>query len=209
MKNRNFHTQTPRNHYSWGYDSKHRWISYWHQINQVLQTKPKRVLEVGVGSKTVTNYLKAQGIEVITVDIDKDLSPNYVCSVTEISKHFEENSFDTILCAQVLEHLPFENFEKALGELQKVTKKYLILSLPWFGINFRITFKFPLWREKHLFFKLPLPLTHKFDGEHYWEIGKRNYSPSKIFGIIKKYFEIERRYIIPETPSHTFILKKK
>lgn len=210
MKNRNFNIQIPKEHYSWEYDSKNRWISYWHQINQVLQTKPKRVLEIGVGNKTVTNYLKARNIEVITIDIDKDLSPDYLCSVTEISKHFKENSFDTILCAEILEHLPFEYFGKSLKEIQKVAKNYAIISLPYHGLNFRFSLKLPLTKERNLLIKIPLPLTHKYDGEHYWEIGKRGYPLGKILKIISKFFEIEKKYIVPETPSHTFfILKKK
>jgi len=199
-----------KKHYSWEYDSKNRFISYWYQTREVLKTGPKKILEIGIGNKTVTNYLKVQEIEVVTVDTEKDLNPDYVCGVTDIDKYFKENSVDTILCAEVLEHLPFENFETALKKMHKITKNYTIISLPHFGINFRFSFKFPLIKEKNLLIKIPLPIAHKYDGEHYWEIGYKGYSLRKISKIFSKFFDIEREFLVPETPSHHFfVLRKK
>jgi len=119
--NIDFKPQVPKEHYFMEYDTKERWISYWYQINEVLKTKPKKVLEIGIGNGTVANYLKNQGIEVVTVDIDEKLNPDYVCSVTELSEFFSDNQFVTILCDEVLEHIPFEYFENSLHEMQKVT----------------------------------------------------------------------------------------
>lgn len=54
------------------------------------------------------------GLNVMTADIDPSLDPDFICSVTDLSKTFKPNSFDCILCAEVLEHIPFEYFEIAL-----------------------------------------------------------------------------------------------
>jgi len=43
---------------------------------------------------------------------------------------FEAASFDLVTCLEVLEHLPSPVFEKALSELQRVSKKYIIISVP-------------------------------------------------------------------------------
>jgi SAM-dependent methyltransferase len=43
---------------------------------------------------------------------------------------FESASFDLVTCLEVLEHLPSGIFEKALSELQRVSKKYIIISVP-------------------------------------------------------------------------------
>ncbi|MDI3501048.1 MAG: hypothetical protein PWP22_819 [Thermoanaerobacter sp.] len=201
-----FRPQVPKEHYFKGYDTKDRWISYWYQINEVLKTNPETVLEVGIGNKTVSDYLKKLGICVTTVDIDEDLEPDYVCSVTELSKYFEENSFDTVLCAEVLEHMPFEYFETALEELWKVSKKYIILSLPHFGLGFNLSLKIPLLRRINLTIKVPLPLKHKFDGQHYWEIGKKGYPLRKIKTVLSRKYYIEKTYLLPENLYHRFFV---
>ena len=205
-----FKPQVSKNHYFNfnKYDTKERWISYWHQINEVLKTKPKKVLEVGIGNRTVSDYLRKLKIKVITADIDKALSPDYVVSVTELSTVFNKNSFDTTLCAEVLEHLPFKYFEDALQELHFVTKNYLILSLPHFGVDVLLNFKLPLVRKMEFAIKLPYPKKHKFDGEHYWEIGKKGYSLRKILRIISKWYYIEKTYLVPENPYHRFFVLK-
>ena len=41
---------------------------------------------------------------------------------------YKDNSFDLIICSEVLEHL--EHPDKALEELQRVSKKYVALSVP-------------------------------------------------------------------------------
>ena len=204
-----FKPQVSKEHYFYGYDTKERWMSYWYQINEVLKTKPKTLLEVGIGNGTVSDYLRKFGIKVTTVDIDKNLNPDYVASVTELSTLFDENSFDTTLCAEVLEHLPFKYFEKALRELQYVTKNYLILSLPHFGINVSFILKLPTIKKIEFAIKLPYPKKHEFNGEHYWEIGKKHFNLKRILQAIRKYFSTEKTFIPPENPYHRFFVLKK
>jgi len=47
---------------------------------------------------------------------------------------------------------------------------------------------------------------NKFDGEHYWEIGKRGYPLSKIINEIQKArFKVEKTYSrVFENPYHRF-----
>ncbi|MDO8264934.1 MAG: methyltransferase domain-containing protein [Candidatus Parcubacteria bacterium] len=190
-----------------GYDSENRWISYWHQINEVIDLNPENVLEVGIGNKTASNYLKNLGIEVTTLDADEELGPDIVSDVLEIP--LKDDSFDVVLCAEVLEHLDFEKFEPALKELKRVAKKYLILSLPHFGPAVKLSFKFPFIREKKFAFKLFLPLDHKFNGDHYWEIGKRGYPESRIKKIITDNFKIRKDFIPFENQYHHFFILEK
>jgi len=46
------------------YDSKARFASYWHQIQETLDLAPKKVLEIGKGSGFVSRYLKEKGATV-------------------------------------------------------------------------------------------------------------------------------------------------
>lgn len=185
-----------------------RWVSYWHQIDESLDLEIKQVLEIGIGNKVVSDSLEKEGIEVQTMDIDKELKPNIAGSAENIL--LKNGSVDLILCAEVLEHLPFKKFEQCLGELKRVTKKYVVLSLPHFGPPVKISFKIPFLKEIKIAFKIPWPISHKLGGPHYWEIGKRGYSSRKIRKKIKKYFRIKKEFIPFENQYHHFyILCKK
>lgn len=189
------------------YDFKNRWVSYWHQIDEVLELNPKNVLEIGVGNRTVSNYLKNKNIDLTTLDIDRELEPDIVGNILALP--LQDNSFDVILCAEVLEHLPFDNFEQALRELRRVAKRHIVLSLPHFGPSFRISFKAPFLREKKFAFKIWFPLAHYPNRDHQWEIGKKGYSIGRIKNIIRKYFIIKKEFVPFEIQYHHFFILEK
>lgn len=202
--------QVDKSHYfNPKYDSKARWISYWYQIREISGKSPKSVLEIGVGNKTVSDYLKKIGLEVVTCDFDKPLKPDVVADIRNLP--FEKNSFDLVLCAEVLEHIQFADFQKALMEIHRVTKKWAIITLPHFSItDIYIGAKIiPFVPKKEFFFKVDLPIKHKFLGEHYWEIGKRGYSLRRIKKIVEKSgFIIEKCFYPKENPYHQFFVLK-
>ncbi len=199
---------TSKEKYSFSkYDHKNRWISYWHQIDEVLGLSPQSVLEIGVGGKVVSNYLKDRGVKVVTLDIDDNLKPDVTSALTKMP--FDGDAFYVILCAEALEHLPFEKFEEGLKELKRVSKKNIVLSLPHFGHSMKLGFKIPLIKERKLAVRLAFPIKHEFNGEHYWEIGKRGYSPKKIRDIIRKYFKIRKEFIPFENQYHHFFVLEK
>ena len=103
-------------HYTQRYLTGGRLFSFAHQIQSVLDTKAKSVLEVGCGIGYVTNNLRAIGIEVKTLDLQPELQPDVLGSVTDIP--LPDDSVDMVVCCQVLEHLPFEEFAKALQQLR-------------------------------------------------------------------------------------------
>lgn len=203
--------QVTKEHYrSCSYDTKDRWVSYWYQIHKVLDLVPKNVLEIGPGNKTVTDALRKAGTEVTAVDIAPDLQPDVIASVLKLP--FGENSFDAVLCAEVLEHLPFDKFTKALAEIHRVSKRFTILSLPHAGYVFSMEWKSPLLKKKQWIWKLPFFWkVHRFNGEHYWELGKRGYSVGKIKRIITaEGFVIREGEIHADDPAHYFfVLEKK
>jgi ubiquinone/menaquinone biosynthesis C-methylase UbiE len=85
-------------HYdSLSYDGRERWMSYWHQAHQVLQTRPGDCLEIGVGNGTVSRYLRAAGVPVTSVDFDAALKPDVVADVRDLP--FDDRAFDIVLCA--------------------------------------------------------------------------------------------------------------
>lgn len=196
------------NQYSFNrYVPESRWQSYWHQIDRVLVLNPKSVLVIGVGDSLVIEYLKKYILEVKTLDIEADLSPDILASVEKIP--LPDNSFDLVLCAEVLEHLPFEKFGQCLIELKRVTKKNVVLSLPHFGPAVKFKVKLPLFKELKLAIKIPISLKHQFTGQHYWEIGKRNYSASKIKKIISSQFKVISDFVPFGNQYHHFYILEK
>jgi len=200
----------PNHYFSKSYDSKERFISYWHQINEIIKLNPKRVLEIGIGNGFVSKYLKERGINIITLDIDCRLQPDVVGSVTNIP--FTDKSFDVVACYEVLEHLPYENFHTSLCEIFRVSSSYAIISLPDVSRVYRIDVQIPKIGEIKRLFYLPrrkMPV-HNFDGEHYWEMGKFGYPLKKIIEDIQRAgFEVKKTYRVFEFPYHRFFVLRK
>ena len=126
-----------------------------------------------------------------------------------------KEKFDTVVCFQMLEHLPFSDFNKALQELIRVSKENVIISLPdrskCFGIRLYLNSRhlsFSLTKIVE-FFNFFLP-KHLFDGAHYWEIGKKGYSLKSIKKIFKKNgLKIINTYRVFEKPLIRFFILKK
>lgn len=185
-----------------------RWASYYHQINESLKLEPKNILEIGAGDKFFGNYIKSNtGIEYKNLDIANDLNPDTLGSVDDMP--VADNSFDLVCAFEVLEHLPFEKFEKCLNELKRVSKKYIVISLPHFGPPVKFLIKLPFLPKISFAFKIPFARKHTFNGQHYWEIGKRGYSSRAIRGILKKYFVVEKEFVPFENQYHRFYILTK
>lgn len=189
------------------YDTKERFASYWHQINEAINLQPLSILEVGIGTKFVSSYLEKVGFKITTVDIIKELSPAVNASIIRLP--FIEDCFDVCLCCEILEHLPFKHFSISLMELHRVCKSTLILSLPDVSWFLRTRFDAPLLSLPTNVISLPTIIsdTHVFDGEHYWEIGKKGYTLARIQKVITSCgFNIIKTYRVFENPYHRFFI---
>ena len=186
-----------------------RWASYWHQIDAVRSTKPARVLEIGVGNGIVAQTLSKIGIAVDTLDIDPELRPTYVGSLVQMP--LPDGAYDTVLCAEVLEHLPWEQFRTAVAEIHRVASKHAVITVPHAGYVFSVIFKLPLLPTVSWCVKLPFFWqTHEFNGQHYWESGKRGYSRARIRREIEKAgFRVRSARIHPDSPAHFCLICDK
>lgn len=200
----------PNHYFKKNYDSKTRFISYWHQINEITEINPNTVLEIGIGNKFVSKYLKERNFNVTTLDIDERLKPDKVGSVLRIP--YNENFFDVVACYELLEHLEYKYFQKALSEIHRVSKNYAILSLPDCSRVYRIFIQIPRLGVLKTFVPIPIwgKRKHSFDGEHYWEIEKLGYPLNRIREDITKVgFKIMKTYRIFEHPYHRFFVLEK
>lgn len=181
-----YQPQVGKSHYQGAaYRSKERWVSYHYQIELIERTGAKTVLEVGVGAGVLARELSARGISVTTLDIAEDLAPDIVGSVTSIP--LPEKSVDVAVAFEILEHVRFEDVPHALRELARVARTHVILSLPHPGWVFSCVLKVPLLPRLELFFQIPFFWKrHVFDGEHYWELGKRGYPVRRFLCLAEK-----------------------
>ncbi len=203
--------QVPPAHYEGAaYETRERFISYWHQVDEVRRLAPASVLEVGIGSGFVSRYLRRLGLTVTTLDVDARLGPDVTGSVTELP--FDAGAFDVVACFEVLEHLPFEEARGALAEINRVARRHALVSVPDTRKVYRIEIDLPHVFEKRMLIPRPWgqPRPHVFDGEHYWEIGKAGYPLARIQRAIEGTgFTVERTYRVFEHPYHRFFVLRK
>lgn len=178
-----FQVQVESSHYNWRYDNLKTWTSFYYQIDNILKHTDKekdKILEIGIGNGFVTDKLRKLGFNVTTVDFDKNLNPDIIADIRNLP--FDDHSFDTVCAFEVLEHLPFSDFDAALRELKRVANKKILVSLPYSNFTFWLGLKFfPYIKAKQLEINIPHSFRkHKFNGEHYWELGKRGFSIKKI-----------------------------
>lgn len=120
---------------------------FFHSIDQMLtKVKFNNVLEAGCGEGRVTHYIKStyqcsiQGFDIgeEAVEKAKISYPDIPFCIQSIYELPYEEEFDLVICCEVLEHL--EEYEKALKELFRISKKYVLISVP----------SEPLWRVLNL-----------------------------------------------------------
>jgi len=185
-----------------------RFVSYYHQLAEALSLAPKSILEVGVGNGVFRDYIKGNTTTSYTsVDVADDLHPDVVSGVTSLP--FADDSFDAVCAFEILEHIPFDQFEKALAEIHRVARHAVVLSLPHFGPPVKFLLKVPFLPEISFAFKIPFARKHVFNGHHYWEIGKNGYSPRIVRAILQKYFFIKKEFVPFENQYHHFYILKK
>lgn len=211
-----YSSQVGSSHYKNSYDSLERFVSYYNQKNIVcslvekISTSLKEVtiLEIGKGNGFLSEYLKLQGLKIKTLDNTKDLSPDYVGNITD-GEHLPQDKFDLVCCFEVLEHIQFSDVDEALKNLAELSNGYVVMSLPQMRLYSSFWFKIPLFRGYGFTFSVPFPTRHKFDGEHYWELGKRGFGYAKFRSKVSQYFTIEREFTHPLNPYHRFFILKK
>jgi ubiquinone/menaquinone biosynthesis C-methylase UbiE len=190
------------------YTGLDRWSSYHYQLREILARNPSSVLEVGVGDGTIARHLKTQTpVAYTSVDFADDLKPDVVGDVRQLP--FEGASFDLVCAFEVLEHLPFEDFEKALAELVRVARTHVIVSLPHFGPPVKFLLKLPFLPELRFAFKIPYPKAHTFNGQHYWEIGKKGYPPGRIRAAFLRHGRLVKEFVPFENQYHHFFVLEK
>lgn len=198
-----------RLHYGLEYFGRGRVFSYAHQIETVRSFGADRVLEIGVGAGMAASALRAMGFRVTTVDVQPELNPDIVASVTALPVDSEE--YDVAVCCQVLEHLPFEQFIPALRELRRVTTLGAVISLPDVTRRWFVAAKLPKCAPLRIEWTLPgsgrkvIPLSRLIDAGHHWEIGYKGFSRATVSrAMASAGWTVAANWHVPEMPWHHF-----
>jgi hypothetical protein len=181
---------------------------YANQLRELYELGAERVLEIGVAdgfmSTVVPTFTRHS---LVSCDLDRRLRPTVSASVLALP--FRTDAFDVVLCCQVLEHLPFAELPGAIGELRRVARRAVFVSVPDVRQYVAARVRLPKlgWRGVAWSFERPSLGPYVYDGEHHWEIGYRGTHFSDVRrAILASGVTIRRWYRIPELPYHCCFL---
>lgn len=110
------------------------------RIEEIIKVIPfdiGTVLDVGCGNgsfvNSIINLFPNRFDRIMALDSSKE-ALKYVktekSSGSISSLPFKNGNFDLVTCLEVLEHLPQECFKSGISEIQRVSKKYIIITVP-------------------------------------------------------------------------------
>lgn len=113
-------------------------------IRKLIPQDVRSILDAGCGDGKITNELaRSSNFTVTGFDMSEEAlsyvtTPKFRASIDSIP--VPDQSYDLIICTEVLEHLPPAVYKKALQELSRISKKYILIELPYrqqlaFGIE--------------------------------------------------------------------------
>lgn len=105
------------------------------EIIEVIHNDVQTILDVGCGSGFFLDSLERKKRYKKLVGLDCSVEALKYVSTEKVQGNianlpFGNNSFDLVTCLEVLEHLPQEDFEKGILELQRVSKKNILITVP-------------------------------------------------------------------------------
>lgn len=145
--------EQPQGNYYDKYGSNNRIVvklmnGFFSALDECLKSiKFNNVVEAGCGEGKITNYIcknfncNIEGFDIGEEAINKAKASfkNLKFEVKSIyDLEYKENSFDLVVCCEVLEHL--DQYERALDELIRISNKYVLVSVP----------REPVWRVLNL-----------------------------------------------------------
>ncbi|HQI69312.1 MAG TPA: class I SAM-dependent methyltransferase [Bacteroidales bacterium] len=105
------------------------------KIQKILDTIPQEVvsiIDIGCGNGIITNEL-AKKFAVLGVDRSANALRHVTADKLQASSDqipLPDASFDMVLSSEMLEHLDEETLKKTIGEITRLSKKYILVTVP-------------------------------------------------------------------------------
>lgn len=168
-------------------------------VNKFLirNAKGKKILDVGSGDGALVEKYHKQGYNIQGLDLNYSSKSVKKGNITKLP--YKRDSFDIVLCLDMLQYLTFKDQERALQEIERVTKKngFILITVPNMAhFASRVYFL--------IFGKLLKTDSKKLSVS----IGDR--STEEYINLIKRYFSIiEKKGVMPTNFVLSSILIKK
>ncbi|MDW8146121.1 MAG: class I SAM-dependent methyltransferase [Roseiflexaceae bacterium] len=108
------------------------------QIVDMIPDDVESILDVGAGLGHLLEYvekrkgIKGLGIEITDAKIEYARERGIDLRKGDASDlQFPDKSFDIVVSCEVIEHLPYGVYEKALKEIARVSRKYVLIEVPF------------------------------------------------------------------------------
>lgn len=125
------------------YDNPKKWGREYHHIDlyrarmtaHAVPRNAKKILDLGAGDGLVLKSLQKAGNDPVAFDISrnalKHIQGNKLVQGAANNLPFSSNSFDIVIACEVLEHLPDIIFDSVLEEIRRVSKKFILITVPY------------------------------------------------------------------------------
>lgn len=173
------------------------WYRYYFIIKAVVNFKPKNILEIGAGNEIVKNCLKNLVKDYKVMDINSKLNPDILSDLREFKSELKEK-FDCLICADVLEHIPFSDFKTSLTNIYKYLtyngkalitiphkRSHFLFITPWYK-PYLLTLPTTGFGSRKAFYARFIKKKILIDPHHCWEIGNGNIKKTEVEAVVRK-----------------------
>ena len=103
-------------------------------ILDIIPQDVRTIIDIGCGDGAITNVL-AEGYTVIGGDISQDGLKNLSARAQPMVSSadclpFKDKCAELVLSSELLEHLPDDVFTKAISEIKRISRKYILITVP-------------------------------------------------------------------------------
>jgi SAM-dependent methyltransferase len=105
-------------------------------LTNLIPDDVQSILDVGCGGGIFINHLHSSVNFRRIVGTDRSATALKYVNTEKVNADinalpFKNDEFDLVTCLEVIEHLPYFKYEKALEELCRVSNKYILISVPY------------------------------------------------------------------------------